>query len=805
MRWVKRIGVFFVAVIGIAIIAAVLFYLYLRQSVSGYSGEAKLAGLSAPVEIVRDKHAIPHIFASTWNDAYFALGYAQAQDRLWQMEMNRRIAAGRISEVVGERALEVDKLFRTVGFRRVAQSNFESLDSETKSALRSYSAGVNAYLKERKGPLPPEFVIFGVEPEPWEPADSIAWGKIMQWDLSGNWRNELLRMRLSQRLTPQQIAEFLSPYPGDPFEVVPDLKKIYAELSPAAAKLTAMLPQQPEHAVGSNNWVVAGSRTASGKPLLANDPHLGLTAPAIWYFAHLSVKGENAIGATLPGVPWIVIGRNDRIAWGVTNTGPDTQDLFVEKLEAGKPQRYLAPEGYREFVVRKEIVRVKGGKDVELNVRESRHGPVISDVVAAAGKVAPQGHVLAFQWTALSAEDKLTQATRRVQHVRNWVEFRSALVDFHSPQQNFVFADIDGNTGYIAPAQVPKRSVENPFRGLAPAPGWDAKYDWQGTIPFDELPQKFNPPEGLIATANEKIIPPGYPHQLSLEWAPPFRGDRIRALAEATPKHSMESFRAIQGDNTSLAARKLLPLFVKTKPVKPELQAMHERMAKWDGNLDTGRAEPLIFWAWWRELTRLVYADELGPEIFRDVWDARAVFMSNVLSASPGADGTPQSRWCDDVTTQALETCEQQIERALELALADLKQRYGAESNWKWGDAHVAISDHRPFGGVPLLERFVNVRVSTGGDGYTVNAGANRIGNAATPYANRHAASLRVIYDLADLDRSQFMHSTGQSGNPLSPHYADFAGPWSRIETVLMTTKRSEIDQGALGTFKLTP
>jgi penicillin amidase len=440
-----------------------------------------------------------------------------------------------------------------------------------------------------------------------------------------------------------------------------------------------------------------------------------------------------------------------------------------------------------------------------LSVRETRHGPVISDVVSVAARVTPQGHVLAFQWTALNGGDRLTQATRRLQHARDWTEFRASLVDFHAPQQNFVFADVDGNTGYIAPALVPKRSADNAFKGLAPAPGWDARFDWQGMIPFDELPQKYNPADGAIVTANEKITPPGYPHQLSLEWAPPFRGDRIRALTDANAKHSIESFRAMQGDNTSLAARKLLPLFVKQPPAKPKLQGIHERLAKWDGNLDMGRAEPLIFWAWWRELTRLVYADELGPELFKDAWDARAVFMINVLSGATGADGTPQSRWCDDINTPVRESCEQQIERALELALADLGNRYGAESNWKWGEAHVAISDHRPFGGVPVLDRFLNVRVPTGGDIYTVNAGANRIGNAATPFANRHAASLRVIYDLADLDRSQFMHSTGQSGNPLSPHYSDFANPWSRIETVPMTTRRAEIEHGALGTYRLTP
>lgn len=805
MRWLRRIGWLVAALVACAIIAAASLYVYLRQSVPDYSGDVKLAGLSGPVEIVRDKRAIPHIFAASWNDAYFALGFAQAQDRLWQMEMNRRIAAGRISELVGDRALEVDKLFRTVGIRKVAKANFHTLDAETRSALESYAAGVNAFLKQRARSLPPEFVLLGIEPEPWEPADSIAWSKMMQWDLGGNWRGELFRLRLTQRLSPNQIAEFLAPYPGDPFQVLPDLKTAYRELSPAAAQLTAILPPQAEGAVGSNNWVVAGTRTVTGKPLLANDPHLGLSAPAIWYFAHMSVKGENVIGATLPGAPWVVIGRNDRVAWGVTNTGPDVQDLFVEKLHPAQAERYLTPDGYREFAARKEVIRVKGKPDVELTVRESRHGPVISDVVAAAGKAAPTGHVLAFQWTALLEDDRLSQAGRRLQHARNWTDFRAALTDFHAPQQNFAYADVEGNTGFIAPARVPIRTAENVFKGLAPAPGWNARFDWQGMIPFDQLPQMVNPANGVIVTANEKITPPGYPHMLSLEWAPPFRGDRIRTLTEATPKHSLESFRSIQGDNTSLATRKILPLLIAQKPSKPELHGVHDQMSKWDGNLAADRAEPLIYWAWLRELTRLVYADELGAELFKDAWDARAVFMINVLSGTPGADGSAQSRWCDDIATPTPESCGQQIERALELALADLKHRYGDASNWKWGRAHEAVSDHRPFGQVPGMDWVANIRVPTGGDGYTVNAGANRIGNTATPFANRHAASLRVVYDLADLDRSMFMHSTGQSGNPLSPHYADFAAPWSRIEMAPMTTKRVEIEQGALGTMRLAP
>lgn len=810
-RWGRRIGITLVTLLLLLAGAVLGAWLYLRQSLPDYSGDMRLAGVAGTVEVIRDAHAIPHIQAESWDDAWFALGFVHAQDRLWQMEMNRRIAAGRLAEVVGERGLDIDRFMRTLGMRRVAEENSRVLTPEARQAMTRYAAGVNAFLATRRGPLPPEFLLFGIEPEPWSVVDSVAWGKMMQWDLSGNWRGELFRLRLAARLTPEQIAEFLPPYRGDNFQVLPELKSVHAAardsgLHAVAGHLAGMLPAEPEHAVGSNNWVVAGARSTSGKPLLANDPHLGLSAPAIWYFAHLSVQGEHLIGATFPGVPSIVLGRNNHIAWGVTNTGPDVQDLYLEKLDEQDASRYVTADGVRPFQVREERIAVRGGDPVVLKVRETRHGPVISDVVAAAGKAAPKGHVLSFRWTALLPDDALANASHRLQFARDWPAFRLALRDFHGPQQSFVFADVAGNIGFIAPGRVPVRDPANSLRGLAPAPGWDARYDWKGFIPFEELPQSFNPADGMVVTANHKIVPREYSHHLSFDWATPHRADRISERLLAVPAHDTAGFAAIQGDVVSLAAREMLPLMLRTAQSTERTKAWQGRLKSWDGALQADRAEPLVYWAWWRELTRLVYADELGPELFKDAWEARVTFMKAVLEGAPGADGSAQSRWCDNITTPAQETCDALLVRALELALADLDQRYGAnESAWRWGDAHFAFSEHRPLGGVPVLERLANIRVPTGGDGYTVNAAANRIGNAAMPYANRHAASLRAIYDLADPDRSRFMHSTGQSGNPLSPWYAHFAEPWARNESVPMSTRRAEYEQGAIGTLRLLP
>lgn len=808
-RWARRIGLSLAALLLLVLMLLAAAWLYLRQSLPDYSGEVKLTGLMGPVEIVRDSHAVPHIQADNWDDAWFGLGYVHAQDRLWQMEMNRRIASGRLAEVVGERGLEIDRFMRTLGMRRVAEHNAKVLSPASLRAMERYAAGVNAFLASRKGPLPPEFVIFGVTPEPWSVIDSIAWGKMMQWDLSGNWRSELFRLRLSSRLSPTQLAEFLPPYRGDTFNLLPELKTLHAAapaMSDMAEKLAQVVPAAPEHAIGSNNWVVSGQRSSSGKPLLANDPHLGLSAPAIWYFAHLAVKGENLIGATFPGVPSIVLGRNDRIAWGATNTGPDVQDLYLEKLDEKDASSYITPEGPRRFTEREERISVRGGDAVSIKVRETRNGPVISDVVANAGSAAPKGHVLSFRWTALLPDDALASASHRLQFARDWNSFREALREFHGPQQSLVFADMDGNIGLIAPGRIPIRAKDNGLQGLVPSPGWDARYDWKGFIPFEELPQVLNPAEGMVVTANHKIVPREYSHHLTFDWATPHRADRIRERLLATQKHDVRSFADIQGDVVSLSARELLPLMLGAEQKSARAKAWQGRLQAWDAALAADRAEPLVYWAWWRELTRLVYADELGPTLFRDGWEARVAFMRAVLEGAPGADGTTQSRWCDNIDTPTRESCAELLVQALDLALADLDKRFGSnESVWRWGDAHFAYSEHRPLGGVPVLERLANIRVPTGGDGYTVNAAANRIGNSAMPYANRHAASLRAIYDLSDLDRSRFMHSTGQSGNPLSAWYAHFAEPWSRNESVPMTTRKSDYEKDAIGTMRLVP
>ena len=800
----KRLSRLLLAVFALTALALVGAYLYLRQSLPKVEGEVRLAGLSAPVEVLRDRYGVPHIFAASYEDASFALGYAHAQDRLWQLEMNRRIAAGRLAEVVGPGALDTDRFLRTLGVRRAAEANLRAFDAETRRMLEAYAAGVNAFIASAPV-LPPEFWITDTRPEPWTPADSVAWMKMMAWDLGGNWRNEVLRMRLAKTLPLARIHEFVAPYPGEAPPEITDLKTLYGaleregvQLAEDAVRLAELAPGVQPEGIGSNNWVVSGARTVSGKPLLANDPHLGLTAPPVWYFAHLSVAGANMIGASLPGMPAIVLGRSDRFAWGFTNTGPDVQDLYIEKLDnAGN---YMTPGGPRPFQVIEETIHVKGAEPERLRIRISRHGPVVSDVLRPAQDVVPRGHVLAFAWTALLEDDLTPQSALKLARARDWDGFLAAVRDFHTPQQNMVYADTEGNIGFVAAGRVPQRKPDNDLKGLAPAPGWLAKYDWNGYLPFDALPRAYNPASGELHTANHKVTPPGYPHFISAEWQSPYRADRIRALLDATPKHDVASFARMQGDVVSLAMRESLPRLLATRPRSEEARRALAQLAKWDGEMAPGLTEPLIAWGWWRELTRALYADELG-EAFRSNWLSRATFVSRVISGD-----REQARWCDDVRTPAIETCEELLALSLEAALADLRQRYGEDSSgWRWGEAHVARHEHRPFSRQPLLARAFDIRVPTPGDVYTVNVGRNNFNDEAQPFANRHAASLRAIYDLSDLEKSLYIHSGGQSGNLLSPHYEAFTGAWAKGEYIPMRTARSTLEAEPHQRLRLVP
>ncbi|HWS76165.1 MAG TPA: penicillin acylase family protein, partial [Quisquiliibacterium sp.] len=694
MRIVRWIGWTLLALV---MLAAGLVVAYRFAGMPQTRGELELAGAHEGFTVVRDTHGIPHVFASRPDDAYFALGLLHAQDRLWQLEMNRRIVAGRLAEVLGPGALETDRFLRTIGVRRNAERVHANLDAATRAALQAYADGVNAgigLVEREPWKLPPEFLVLGVRPEKWSPVDSIGWSTMMAWDLSGNYANELLRFALSQRLDAKQLAELFETEPIGP---LPDLASLYEGLDRShVAQLMNALPPGHIDGIGSNNWVVDGRHTASGKPLLANDPHLGLNTPALWYFAHLSSPGLDVIGATLPGMPAVVLGRNQRIAWGFTNTGPDTQDLYLERIDPADPQRYRTPEGSAAFERRTELIRVKGAPDVQLEVRETRHGPVISDVHAQLGRTMQsrklaERYVLAFRWAALTPDDGTMRASFELSRAANWQQFTDALRHFVAPQQNMVYADVDGNVGFIAPGRVPVRKPGNDIRGLAPVPGWDARYDWDGFIPYEELPRIWKPASGSVVTANQNILAPGYPHFITAEWTLPYRHDRIVEMLGQKQRHDAASFEAMQSDVASRAMTELLPLLVEARPATESGRAALERIRKWDARMLADAPEPLIATAWVDRLRKLLFEDEVGEELFplveRQRVRTRAMYKALTVQG--------QEKWCDDVRTQEVERCAQVLDRALDESVQDLRKRYGDDiAAWRWGDAHAAVSEH---------------------------------------------------------------------------------------------------------------
>ena len=791
--WLKWLGLGLV--VSVVLIALVLVggWLWLRGSLPQLDGEIVLAGPHAPIEILRDSYGVPHIYATEPHDAYFGLGFAHAQDRLWQMETQRRVGAGRLSELFGLRTVETDRFLRILGIHQAAERQWQGLDNDAQAAYRAYADGVNAHLAARSGPLPPEFVLFGVEPEPWQPVDSLAWALMMAWDLAGNWSSELLRARLAQQLEPAQIAALWPEVKSTPSDLPDSLSEIYRSLPlDALAGLDLAAPRLDGE--GSNNWALAGTRSASGAPLLANDPHLDLGLPSLWYLAHLSASGLEVAGATLPGLPVPVLGRNAHLAWGFTNTNPDVQDLFVERLDPDDPGRYLTPDGAQAFVVRQEVIAIRGAAELVIEVRESRHGPVISDASETVREAAGDGHVIALAWTALAPDNRSAQAGLNVALAEDRDGFVAALRDFHAPQQNIVYADAEGHIGFIAPGRVPIRKQGD---GRLPAPGWSGEYDWIGTIPFADLPRSLDPPGGVIVTANQRIVPEDYPWFITDDWTPPWRYRRIADRLDAQYSHTPESLTAIQIDNRSGFAAALTPLLLAhAHPGSPQAQIAVDLLSDWDYAMAAERPEPLIFAVWQRAFLRALLADELGP-LYDDFAGIRSTLSLNAM-----AGGSP---FCDDVTTEQFEDCAILVEIALEAALAELTASHGDDpAAWRWGDVHRLTLDHQIFSRLPVVRGLTGHSLATDGGSYTINA-ASYAAKGAAPYAQTAGPGYRAVYDLAPGAPARVMQNTGQSGNPFSTHYDDLVALWRAGATIPLTMVREDIDVATRLLIQPTP
>ncbi len=786
MKWLRRSLIVVVLLLLLAFAAA---WLYGRLSLPQTDGAVTVAGLHAQVRIERDAQGIPTIKAASIDDALFGLGFAHAQDRLWQLETHKRIGSGRLAQAFGEPALENDKFLRALGVKRAAAKQWAQASAEVRAAVLAYTAGINAFVSGAMTARPPEFLLLGLRPEPWVPEDTVAWAIMMAWDLGGNWSTELLRMRLALKLPVERINELIPPYPGDAPLATADYAPLFRGLKLDGRLGTQALlaaPPSGVEGVGSNNWVVHGSHTDTGKPLLANDPHLKLSTPALWYFARLEAPGLKVAGATMPGLPLVVLGQNERIAWGFTNTAPDVQDLYIERIKPDDPQQYQTPEGWAAFETFTETIEVKGRPDVSLPVRATRHGPVISDAGVAQGLTGAAdkpGYALALRWTALDPDPGTLEAGLAFSRATSVAEFIAASARYIAPMQNMVVADRDGRIGMVSAGRVPVRQADNDLKGLVPAPGWDARYDWAGFIDSTQTPRETDPPRGWIATANQRIHGPEYLHYVTSEWAVPYRMQRIEQLLAAKPKHSLDSLREIQADLPSLGTLRLLPFIRKAQSAHPLAAAAQRQLADFDGKMAADRAAPLIFWAWARQLTLAVFADELGQPLLDRTLGGRSF-----RDALEGVLERNDAFWCDDKATPAAEGCAQQQDAAFTRALDELQAAHGADvSTWQWGKAHQARSEHRPFSRVKALAPWFELRTPVGGDTYTVNV--SRVAmkpDAATGelYLDEHGPSLRALHDLGDPTKSRFMHSSGQSGNVFSPLYRSFVKRWAGVESV---------------------
>ncbi|HLL70774.1 MAG TPA: penicillin acylase family protein [Pyrinomonadaceae bacterium] len=778
-----------------------------------------LAGLRAPVRIRRDERGIPHIEASNEADLYFAQGYATASDRLWQMDLLRRTARGELAEIFGRPLLEEDKRRRTLGFGALSETLVARISPQSRAALEAYASGVNAYIESRDGskekPLPVEFQIINYKPRAWRPADSLVIGKILAETLSTTWPTDISRAMLAD-LPPARRSQLLpdsspldvivvgsdDPKAQPPARSKPAAKtravslpafdeRERAELLAEVARVTELTKSSLERAglfmedrAASNNWVASGKRTASGKPLLANDPHLPASAPSIWHMAHLSAPGLHVAGVTAPGAPGIIIGHNEQIAWGMTNLGPDVQDLYLEKFSAEKKNFYETPQGLREAEVRREEIKVRKGltdastESVSFDVTVTRHGPVILE---------RDGKRYALRWTALDANAAEFNAFYKLNRARDWNEFRAALDGYSGPVQNFIYADTKGHIGYYGAGPIPVRRSGD---GSVPYDGATDAGEWTGFIPFGELPHVYDPPSGLIITANSRIAGRSYAHHLTHEWAEPYRSRRIYDLLNGKQKLTEEDYRAVLGDTYSIGgmtfAREAAKLLRASAAADEKTRASLSLLENWNGRVEIdSRAAPLV--AEMRAAFRRRILDAaLGAERARRFrWTSSDLFFNRVAAERP-AEWLPKE----------FKSYEEFMRACLEDAREALLKRLGTdEALWTWGRYSPARFQH-PLAIVPFIgQQFAIAPLPTGGSGFsagaTVNVGAN--------------VSMRLIANLSDWDKTQQGIALGVSGDPASTHWADQLADWQAVTPRLFPFSAKAVAAQTRETLLLVP
>lgn len=823
-RIAARVGVFTLVLIVVIVTAAGgAFYAFSRQPFPQTQGELRLPGLSAPVTVIRDKFGVPHIYADTPADLFRAQGFVQAQDRYFQLEFQRRIGKGRLAELFGKSALEQDKFIRTLGWARIAAEEERLLTPETRAVLEAYAAGVNAYALANPDRLGFEFRVLGLigrqwQPEPWTAVDSLTWGKAMAWSLGGNMDAELLRAAILARGGQELVDAVIPPYPADAPVTVPS--GAIGELQPDAAagsqtdnaaallalhqlsqQVSRGLGMERNSEIGSNNWVISGERTVTGMPILADDPHLGLAMPSIWYQVGLHCRQVNdacpydVAGVSFPGTPGVIIGHNARIAWGVTNTGPDVQDLFIERANPNNADEFEYKGQFEQADVREEKITVAGeAEPVILRVRVTRHGPILNDVMTSLKDKEP----LALRWTA-SQPGTLFRSVIELNKAQNWEQFREALRYWDVPSQNFVYADVDGNIGYQVPGNIPIRAKGD---GSVPVLGYSGEYEWTGAVPYEALPYAFNPPQGYIATANNAPTDSAYAHFLGRDWDYGYRIRRINQMMEATPKLSVDDVKRMQMDAHSAFAADVMPyVSALPAPQEPLAAAALDAMQRWDQRNTRDSVGALIFETFWIRLAHRVFDAPLGEELSKSALGPG----THTKTAVRNLLRDEASHFWRDAAQDAANPRDEVMLLALRDAVTVLTTRFGADiAQWQWGKAHHITFANQTLGksGIALVEGIFN-RGPFAVDG--APAAVNNTGSGSETMVVTSGPSWRMIVDMSDFSQSLAIHTTGQSGHAYHPHNDDMIRKWIEGEYNPLLFSRADVERYAEATLTLLP
>ncbi|MCI0582517.1 MAG: penicillin acylase family protein [Chloroflexi bacterium] len=835
------------------------------------AGTIHIDGLHAAVTVIRDQAGIIQIRADDPHDLFLAQGYVHAQERMWQMEVWRHISSGRLSELFGKGSLDTDRFIRTLDWRGAAARDLEAMPQDVKDALQAYADGVNAWLADHEGSLGTPFVVAGLlagsggiggyTPEPWTPLDSAAWQKVQAWNLGGNMDTEIFRLLADARLgSPERTDQLFPAYDPDapvispsglegsggagnrfvvPIEEEttatapasssdrpsPDVAAAWHDVADLGAEVLAIAGLDTAaglaggHGIGSNNWVVAGSKSATGGALLANDPHLGFSMPSVWIMngLHCRVVSEacpfDVTGVSFPGVPAVVLGHNARVAWGATNVGPDVQDLFRETVDPDDPSHYRYRGESIPFDVRTETIKVAGGEDVTIEVRSTRHGPILNDVDDRLEDETP----IALAWTSIREADGAFTSIFRLNTVADFEGFREAMSGYGSPSQNFVYADVDGNIGYQLPGLIPRREGEP--TGDRIREGTTGAEDWAGYIDFEDLPWQYNPPSGFIVTANNAAVDGDYPYFVANDWDPGYRAQRITDLLAAAPEGSLTpaDLRAIQLDTYLLRADRAIPLLLaEANPATADGKLLRDRVRGWDRTCGVDSTGCAAYITTEFVLTRAIFEDELGP-LAKDYVGSTSSWQGLLAVLAD-----PASPWWDDVSTADVERARDVISRAFDATAANLRERVGEPGRWTWGRLHTVDFREQSLGlsGIGPLEWYFNSgpRQVQGADGAIFNnyyqpwrafpdptdpdyvpAGLDSV------FTVTNGPSYRLTIDMSAIDAARIVITTGQSGNPFDRHYGDLIDDWASGDTVALPFSWAAIEASAASTLTLEP